>query len=66
MKYWKDRIKSTDPLPIRRYNDYVKCENCGYTLPMQDKEKGLCKYCGKYIFKNKKDEFNYRLKERLK
>ena len=66
MKYWKDRIKSTDPLPIRRYNDYLKCENCGYTLPMTDKEKGLCKFCGRYIFKNKKDEFEYRLKERLK
>lgn len=66
MKNWRDKLKLTDDIPLTRYRDYVKCEKCDYILPMIDKEKGFCKFCGRYIFKDKKDEFEYRLKERLK
>lgn len=65
MKNWRDKFKANDKIPINRLRDYVKCEKCGYTLPMTDKEKGFCKFCGMYIFKDKKDEFKYRM-ERLK
>ena len=66
MKNWRDKIKVTDNIPLRRWHDYLKCQQCGYTLPMIDKEKGFCKFCGKYVFKDQKEEFEYRLKERLK
>ena len=29
-------------------------------------DKQICGWCGTYVFKNKKDEFEYRMKERLK
>ena len=33
---------------------------CGHrVLVMYDK--AICSYCGKYVFKNKQDEFKYRL-----
>lgn len=63
MKNYESKLKMSDNIPLRRWNDYVKCENCGYTLPMQDKEKGLCKFCGKYVFKDKKEEFRYRMEQ---
>lgn len=30
------------------------------------KDKEICSWCGNYVFKNKKDEFKYRVKERIK
>lgn len=29
-------------------------------------DKGMCSWCGKYVFKNKKDEFKYRINEKLR
>lgn len=43
-----------------------KCK-CGHTVVILPKEtKTFCTYCGHYVFKNKKEEFKYRIKERLK
>ena len=66
MKKWHEQFKKTDELPINRLRDYLKCERCGHTLPMIDKQKGFCQFCGRYIFVNEKEEFKYRIKERLK
>ncbi|MBR4486272.1 hypothetical protein IKS57_02765 [bacterium] len=63
MKKWHKKKQVND---LRRWRDYVKCEKCGHTLPMKDKEKGFCTYCGRYIFLNDKLEFNYRLKEKMR
>lgn len=41
-----------------------KCK-CGHTQLVL-KDKVLCSYCGHYIFKDKKTEFIYRMKEKLK
>jgi len=30
------------------------------------KDKEICSWCGNYVFKNKKDEVKYRVKERIK
>lgn len=41
--------------------------NCGHRVTIyHPKEKEICTYCGSYVFKNKKVEFKYRMKEKLK
>lgn len=42
---------------------YLRCEKCGHQIQILDNQKAFCKFCGRYVFKNKKEEFNYRLKE---
>ena len=42
-----------------------KCKRCGHTLIISKQEKALCDYCGYYIFRDKKCEFKYRLKEAI-
>ena len=62
-------------LTIKEYNKLVdefqrlsyKCGKCGRrTYISPKKEKQLCDWCGTYVFRNKKDEFKYRVKERMK
>lgn len=62
----------------QRYNKYemdklfkhftdntYKC-TCGHSITLlYPEDKIICSYCGKYVFKNKKEEFKYRLKEML-
>jgi NADH pyrophosphatase NudC (nudix superfamily) len=44
----------------------VYCK-CGHTVEFWTNEnKVLCTYCNKYVFKTKKDEFDYRMKGILK
>jgi ribosomal protein S27AE len=38
---------------------------CGHIIYVY-KDKRICSNCGKYVFKNKEDEFKYRLNEKLK
>ena len=42
-----------------------KCK-CGHSqfIPLYKKQQ-LCKWCGMWVFRSKKDEFDYRVKERL-
>lgn len=61
-------------LSIKEFNrmaeEYTKvkyqCKNCGHKeiIPYW-LEKQLCSYCGRYVFRNKKDEFMYRMREKL-
>lgn len=47
-------------------NNTVKCK-CGHTVVMRPStKKTLCSWCHNYIFRNKKDEDLYRLKEKIK
>ena len=40
----------------------IKCK-CSHTVVIPPfKDKVLCSYCGRYVFRNKKDEFMFRLK----
>ena len=40
---------------------------CGHSISIFSKtKKVLCTHCGKWVFREKKDEFNYRLKEKMK
>jgi hypothetical protein len=44
----------------------TKCKACGCTRAIQGSYNRLiCKNCGVYIFKNDREEFKYRVKERL-
>ena len=43
----------------------TKCR-CGHTNFLGSKERIVCSWCNKYVFKNKKDEFVYRIGELLK
>lgn len=40
-----------------------KC-TCGHSVVII-KDKAICTHCNKWVFKNKEDEFKYRLKENL-
>lgn len=41
----------------------IKCKHCGHSVNMGSKvDKMICGWCGYYIFKNKKAEFNHNLK----
>ena len=43
----------------------VKCK-CGHTLYIVNKDKVICNYCGRYVFKDKEAEFKYRIEEKIK
>ena len=43
-----------------------KCKLCGHVVIISKQDKALCDYCGKWIFKDNKTEFIYRMNERLK
>ena len=60
-------------LTIKEYNrmckEYSKVKyqcRCGHRVIIPKwVDKQICDWCGCYVFKNKKDEFNYRMKEFL-
>lgn len=46
-----------------RYEHKVYC-SCGHSVvifPFEHKNKKVCSYCGKYVYKDKKEEFKERL-----
>ena len=42
-----------------------KCRYCGHTRLLGFQDKVICDHCGRYIFKDDKTEFDYRMKERM-
>lgn len=49
---------------FQTYTDNTfKCK-CGHSVVVSNRiKKVVCNHCGRYVFRNKKDEFMYRLKE---
>lgn len=45
--------------------DTIYCPTCGHSILMGSQDKVICNWCGHYVFKDKKVEFKYRLKEQL-
>lgn len=43
----------------------VKCK-CGHSVDLIGINQKICSHCGNYVFKNKEEEFKYRLKENMK
>jgi len=52
---------------IKTINTY-KCK-CGHSVviyPFEHKSKKICKWCGEYVYVNKKEEFKDRMRGKLK
>ena len=45
-------------------NNRVKCK-CSHSMLLGSKDRDLCTYCGYFVYKDKRTEFKYKLKERL-
>lgn len=64
--------KTLTPKEFQRMsNEYDKvkyqCKNCGHkTIIPYNVEKQVCGWCHSYVFKNEKDEFMYRLEEKIR
>jgi ribosomal protein S27E len=51
---------------IARRQLRVRCKKCGWgRIFVGGYTRLICKNCGSYVFKNDKEEFKYRVKERL-
>ena len=48
-----------------RAKNKCKCPNCGHTLLFNKPDKVICRWCKHYVFKNKKVEFEWRLRESI-
>ena len=47
----------------------VECSNCRHLInfyAFEHVDRKICRYCGVYVFKDKKDEFNYKMKQKMK
>ena len=55
---------------VNEKNKYrYMCNNCYHVIhiyPFEKISKKLCKYCGKYIFISKQEEFKYNIEKRMK
>ena len=47
-------------------NFKTKCKHCGHSITMPNAERTICSYCGYWVYRNKKIEFKYRMKEMLR
>ena len=61
--------REEDKLAAGKRELTVHCPHCGnrvhfYAFERQDRQ--LCDWCGRYVFKDKKSEYDYRMKELLK
>lgn len=60
--------KEEDKLAEGKRKRTIFCPNCGnrihfYAFERQDRQ--FCDWCGRYVFKDKKSEYDYRMKELL-
>lgn len=60
------REKKVRKLMNEYKNNTYTCK-CGHRVfILNNRNKEICTWCGKYVFKSKKDEFKYRLEEQKK
>lgn len=62
------REAEEDKLNATKRKFTIHCPNCGnrvhfYAFERQDRQ--FCDWCGRYVFKDKKSEYDYRMKELL-
>lgn len=57
-------FRELEKLNSERSNSRVLCK-CGHSLLINNKyNRAICSYCHNFVFKTKKDEFIYRMKEK--
>ena len=60
-------IFNNDKKAFHFYSEQRQYCYCGHSVVIRhDRQKIICSHCGHWIFKNKKDEFIYRLREKLR
>lgn len=60
-------IFNNDKKRFHFYSTQRQYCDCGHSVVIRaDREKIICSHCGHWIFRNKKDEFVYRLREKLR
>lgn len=61
--YSNGAMENIKKIHQERTENTYKCK-CGHSVPIQPYEnKVLCHWCNKWVFKNEKDEFKFRLEE---
>ena len=61
MQNFKEMTKLYDT--VTKYR--VLCPKCGHSVIFSKFDKAICSWCKHYVFKDKKTEFEYRLKESI-
>ena len=62
IKQWEDDSKILKAQVLSR----TRCKRCGCTRTVRATDnKNICRNCGYFIFRTNKDEFIYRVKERI-
>ena len=61
----KGKQKNIEKIHQERTDNTYKCK-CGHSVTIRPGlKKVLCNWCNRYVFKNKEDEFKYRVKEQM-
>lgn len=51
-----------EKLDEEKTENRIYCKNCGHALNIShQRDKRICNHCGKYVFREDKEEFKYRL-----
>lgn len=61
----REKLEKDMKLGLLYAKSSTKCANCGHSVLIGRKGKCICNWCGHYIFKDKKEEFMYRMGELL-
>lgn len=63
----KEKWKNNDDLFMKKLINFkVKCQKCGHTIILIDRESCICNWCGEKVYRSKKDEFKDKLKKKIK
>lgn len=59
----RKKKKDEDFRRLQGYNKAsIKCKHCGHTI-LPTRERLICSYCGKWVYRNEKIEFKYKLEQ---
>jgi len=60
------KIENPEKYSNKMHNFKYECKKCGRKAIMpKNVDKVICRWCRNFVFKNSKDEFEYRIKSEL-